>query len=156
MRIKKQPLQPLPRKIEFDGVHRNDSLLIGNFGDVEFVAKGSFELSGLIYCVRNAVTFFVKGDGHLTFHGTCRKLVVEYASGNCVLDFSKLETKEVCCVALKGNAEVIIGPTKVVSRANVHDEAVLRYTNNPVFTNHTVSGMARIEPVERMAVAKAG
>jgi len=153
MRIKQQPLPT--RKIQFEGVHKNDSLLIGNFGDVEFIAKGSFDLAGMIYCVRSSVTFRVVGDGCITFHGSCRRLVIDYVNGNCVLDFSKLECKEAVFITVKGKSEIILGPTKVVSRANIQDEAVLWYTNNPVFTNYSIAGAGRIEQLSRM-VANAG
>jgi len=153
MRDKQQPL-PV-RTIQFEGDHKNDSLLIGNFGDVEFVAKGSFDLGGMIYCVRGTVTFRVAGDGCITFHGSCRRLVIDYANGNCVLDFSKLECKEVVCTTVKGRAEIVLGPTKVITRANVQDEATLWYTNNPVFTNYSISGTARIQQLARIQ-AKAG
>jgi hypothetical protein len=45
------------RKIEFIGAHKDDSIVIGNYGDVQFVAKGNFDLSGLIYCGKNTVEF---------------------------------------------------------------------------------------------------
>ena len=46
---------PSSRNIEFIGEHKNDSIVIGNYGDARFTAKGNFTLSGIIFCRRSTV-----------------------------------------------------------------------------------------------------
>jgi hypothetical protein len=132
------------RKIEFDGDHKSDSLLIGNFGDVEFIAKGCFDLSGMIYS-KNTVEFTVIGNGNIRFHGFCKKLIIHLVKGDCILDFSALTSKEVCCISLRDKSRTMVGPTKIISRANVQDEAVLNYASKPLLQNYSIIGKARIE-----------
>ena len=139
-----------PRKIEFDGDHKNDSLLIGNFGDVEFTAKGIFNLSGMIFSKRT-VEFTVVGQGVIRFHGVCKKIVIHLVKGDCVLDFSQLTTKEVCCVSLRDNSRTMVGPTKLISRANLQDDAVLRYRGTPRLQSYSMSGSSRIELMEEVS-----
>lgn len=140
-------MQKQPRKIEYEGDHKIDSLLIGNFGDVEFIAKGNFELSGMIYS-KKSVAFNIIGNGLIKFHGVCSKLIIHLVKGNCTLDFSDLTSSEVCCVSLRDNSTTMIGPTKIISRANLQDEAVLKYKGTPRLQSYTLSGSSRIEALE--------
>ena len=135
------------RKIEYEGDHKNDSLLIGNFGDVEFTAKGNFELSGMIYS-KKTVAFNIVGNGLIKFHGVCAKIIIHIVKGNCVLDFSDLVSSEVCCVSLRDNSTTMIGPAKIITRANLQDEAVLKYKGTPRLQSYTLSGSSRIEAME--------
>jgi hypothetical protein len=134
------------RRIEFQGVHKNDSLLIGNHGDVEFIANGSFDLSGMIYS-RKTVEFTVIGSGLIRFTGFCKRIIIHLVKGDSILDLSELSSKEVCCFSLRDRCRIMIGPTKVISRANVQDEAVFNYASNPLLQSYSVVGKARIEPV---------
>ena len=135
------------RRIEYEGDHKIDSLLIGNFGDVEFTARGNFELSGMIYS-KKSVAFTIIGEGLIKFHGVCQKVIIHLVKGNCVLDFSELTSSEVCCVSLRDNSTTMLGPTKLITRANLQDGAVLKYKGTPRLQNYTLSGSSRIESVE--------
>jgi hypothetical protein len=135
------------RKIEYEGDHKIDSLLIGNFGDVEFTARGNFELSGMIYS-KKSVAFTIIGQGLIKFHGVCQKVIIHLVKGNCVLDFSELTSSEVCCVSLRDNSTTMLGPTKLITRANLQDGAVLKYKGTPRLQNYTLSGSSRIESAE--------
>src|SRR5687767_13304224 len=79
-------------KMEFDGDHKSNSLLIANFGDVEFFAKGVFDLSGMIFS-KKTVEVTVIGTGNIRFHGFCKKLIIHPVKGECMLDLSALTTK---------------------------------------------------------------
>ena len=146
MIMNKNLSRPHKSKMIFDGDHTSHSLLIGNFGDVEFLAKGSFDLSGMIYS-KNTIEFTVVGNGNIKFHGFCKKLVIHLVKGDCTLDFSKLSTKEVICVSLRDKSKTIIGPTKVITRANLQDEAVFQYQSKPQLQDYSVVGKARIESI---------
>ena len=135
------------RKIEYDGEHKDDSIMIGNFGDVDFVVKGDFELSGMIYS-KHTVTFTILGSGIIKFHGVCNKIIIHLVKGDCLLDLSQLESQEVVCFSLRDNSRTLIGTTKIISRANLQDEAVLRYMGSPRVHDYTVSGSSRIETIE--------
>lgn len=133
------------RKIEFIGAHKDDSIVIGNYGDVQFVAKGNFDLSGLIYCGKNTVEFNVEGDGTVSFKGVCKKLMIRGIRGNCTLDLSNLSSQVVWCESVKGNAIVTLGPTKLIELISLDNDAVVKYGGKPVLLNYTLKGNSRIE-----------
>jgi len=136
------------RKIEFDGEHHTDSLLIGNYGDVQFVARGSFNLSGMIYS-KKTVEFTVIGSGKIRFNGFCNKVIIHLVKGDCTLDLSSLTSKEVCCVSLRDTSQTLVGPTKIITRANVQDHAVFRYAAPSLLKDYSVAGHAKIEQLLR-------
>lgn len=128
-----------------------DDLLIGNFGDVEFVANGQFDLSGMIYCPKGEIEFDVEGTGALSFNGVCNKLVVRNASGNCKLDFSQLTCKEVRVLSMKGESHLILGAARLIREAVLSDEAVMQCSKKSIIINYSVSGRSQIERVSKMA-----
>jgi hypothetical protein len=132
------------KKIEYEGDNKADSLLIGNFGDVEFIAKGNFDLSGMIYS-KKTVEFTVIGSGNIRFNGFCKKVIIHLVKGNCTLDLSALTSREVSCISLRDNSKIMVGPTRVITRANVQDEAVFTYASRPLLKNYSIVGNGRIE-----------
>lgn len=137
------------RKISYRGEHKDESLLIGNYGDVHFVAEGKFQLSGLMYCPRYTVEFNVSGQGTISFRGACRRLVIKNISGDCLLDLSEVVCKEVHCKSAKGKSILLVGPTKLISLANLSEDAMLQYKGKPLITNCSLKESARIEPVSK-------
>ncbi|MFZ6008719.1 MAG: hypothetical protein ACOYXT_00105 [Bacteroidota bacterium] len=134
-----------PRKIEFIGDHKDDSIVIGNYGDVQFVAKGNFDLSGLIYCGKNTVEFNLFGDGTVAFNGICKKLMIRGIEGNCNLDLSNLTSEVVWCESVKGSAVITLGPTKVIELISLDNEAVVKYGGKPILLNYSLRGNSKIE-----------
>jgi hypothetical protein len=132
------------RRIEFQGDHKNDSLLIGNHGDVEFIASGNFNLSGMIYS-KKTVEFTLIGSGLVRFTGFCKRIIIHLVKGDSILDLSELSSKEVCCFSLRDRSRIMIGPTKVISKANIQDEAIFHYASKPLFKSYSLVGRARIE-----------
>jgi hypothetical protein len=133
-------------KMAFEGDHKSNSLMIGNFGDVEFLAKGVFDLSGMIFS-KKTVEFTVIGTGNIKFHGFCKKLIIHLVKGECILDLSALSSKEVICFSLRDKTKTMLGPTKIITRANVQDEAVLKYANNALLQDYSIVGKAKIEAI---------
>jgi hypothetical protein len=136
---------PTFRKIEFIGDYKDDSIVIGNYGDARFVAKGNFELSGLIYCGKNTVEFNIEGDGIISFKGICRKLLIRGIHGNCTLDLSMVTSQMIWCEAVKGSPVITFGPTKVIELISLDNDAIVRYEGKPVLLNYTLRGNSKIE-----------
>jgi hypothetical protein len=134
-----------PRKIEFIGEHKNDSIVIGNYGDATFIAKGNFDLSGLIYCGKNTVEFNIEGEGTITFTGVCKKLLIRGMKGNCSLDLSDLTSELVWCESVKGKSVITLGPTKIIELLSLDEDALVRYEGKPVVLNYSLRGNSRIE-----------
>jgi hypothetical protein len=132
------------KKIEYDGHNKVESLLIGNFVDALFVAKGTFDISGMIYS-KKTVEFTVIGNGTVRFSGFCKKVIIHLVKGECILDLSAMTSKEVCCFSVRDRSKILLGPTKVITRANVQDDAVFKYASKPVLKSYSIIGNARIE-----------
>jgi hypothetical protein len=133
------------RKIEFIGEHKDDSIVIGNYGDAKFVAQGTFDLSGLIYCSKNTVEISLEGDGIVSFKGICKKLIIRGVRGNCTLDLSGMTTQRIWCESVKNNAVITLGTTKIIELISLDDEAVVKYGGKPVLLNYSLRGNSRIE-----------
>jgi hypothetical protein len=133
------------RRIEFIGEHSDDSIVIGNYGDVKFIAKGNFNLSGLIYCGKNTVEINMDGDGIVSFKGVCRKLLIRGIQGNCTLDLSNVTSQVIWCESVKGNSVITLGPTKVIELISLDNEAVVKYGGKPVLLNYSLRGNSKIE-----------
>jgi hypothetical protein len=133
------------RKIEFIGNHKDDSIVIGNYGDVKFIARGNFDLSGLIYCMKNTVEISVEGDGIISFKGVCKKLMIRGIYGNCTLDLSQVTSKRIWCESVRGNAIVNLGPTKIIELISLGDEAIVRYEGRPALLNYSLKDRSKIE-----------
>lgn len=132
------------RNIEFVGDHKNDSIVIGNYGDAKITAIGNFSLSGLIYCGKNTVEFNISGEGAVSFTGVCKKLMIRGMDGNCTLDLSRLSSDVVWCESVKGNSIIILGPTRLIELINLDDEAVVKYEGKPLLLNYSLRGNSKI------------
>jgi hypothetical protein len=133
------------RKIEFIGEHKDDSIVIGNYGDAKFVAQGTFDLSGLIYCSKNTVEISLEGDGIVSFKGICKKLIIRGIRGNCTLDLSGMNTQRIWCESVKNNAVITLGTTKIIELISLDDEAVVKFGGKPILLNYSLRGNSRIE-----------
>ena len=137
------------RKIRYIGEHKDETILISNDGDVSFLAEGKFVLSGLMYCPRYSVEFNVSGQGTISLRGVCKKLFIKNITGDCLLDLSEVVCKEVYCNSAKGKSIIRIGSTKLISQANLEDEAILQYKGKPLVTNCTLKQSARMESLSK-------
>jgi len=139
-----------PRRIEFIGNHKNDSIVIGNYGDVRFIAQGNFDLSGLIYCGKSTVELNVSGDGMVSFSGICKKLMIRGVDGNCRLDLTNLSSQSVWCESIKGSTVIDLGRTKLIELISLDNEAIVRYPGKPLLLNYSLKGNSKIEALETL------
>lgn len=137
-----------PRRIEFIGTHKNDSIVIGNYGDVRLIAQGTFDLSGLIYCGKNTVEINLAGDGTVSFSGVCKKLMIRGIEGNCLLNLTNLSSDTVWCESIKGTSIINLGPTRLIELISLDNEAVVRYPGKALLLNYSLRGNSKIESLE--------
>jgi hypothetical protein len=133
------------RRIEFIGSYKDDSIVIGNYGDARFIAQGNFELSGLIFCSKNTVEINLDGEGAVAFRGVCKRLIVRNVRGNCTLDLTGMTTERVWCESIKDSAVITLGTTRIIELISLDDEAVVKYGGRPVLLNYSLRGNSRIE-----------
>ncbi len=137
---------PTPvRNIEFIGNHTDDSIVIGNYGDVRFLAKGTFNLSGLVYCAKNTVEISLEGEGQVTFRGVCKRLLIRGVRGNCALDLRGVTAQKVWCESIKDQSRITLGPTKIIELISLDHDAVVKYDGRPIVLNYSLRGNSRIE-----------
>jgi hypothetical protein len=140
------------QRFSFSGKTKEDSLVVGSHGDAIITVDGEFELSGIIYCPKYTVTLSIKGEGKIAFRGKCSKIVIRKMDGNCTLDLTDLTCKELRCESVGGQSTVIAGKTRVITQANLSDDAVLHVSERPLITNSSMTGTSRI--VYRNAVIR--
>jgi hypothetical protein len=128
----------------FRGEIKDDSILIGSHGDASIAIDGTFELSGIIYCPKYTVTLTIDGTGNIAFRGICNRLVIKKMSGNATLDLGDMTCKELRCESVRKKSKIFAGKTRIVTKANLSDEAVLHLTDKPLITSAVVSGSSRI------------
>lgn len=128
----------------FKGDTRDDALLIGSHGDASILIRGNFELSGIVYCPKYTLTLTIDGTGTVAFRGICNRVVIKRMSGSAIFDLRDLTCKELRCESVKKNSKVLAGKTRVVSKANLFDDAILQLTDKPLITSASLSGKARI------------
>lgn len=136
---------PPSRHLEFIGDHKDDSIVIGNYGDVRLIAKGNFDLSGLIYCGKNTVEITLDGEGTVIFKGVCKRLLIRNLRGSCNLDLSNVSSQVVWCESVKDNAVVTLGPTRLIELISLDNEAVVKIGGRPLVMNYSLRGNSRIE-----------
>jgi hypothetical protein len=135
---------PKKQRINFTGNTKEDSLVVGSHGDAVITVDGNFELSGIIYCPKFSVTLAIKGDGKICFRGKCNRVIIKKMDGNCTLDLSDLTCKELRCESIRGQATVITGKTRVITQANLSDEAELHIPERRLVTNSYTTGSSKI------------
>ena len=132
------------RNFEFIGDYKDDSIVIGNYGDAKFIAKGNFDLSGLVFCSKNTVEISLEGEGKVSLRGVCKKLVIRGIRGNTTLDLSQLSSKLIWCESIKDQAVIKLGPTKVIELISLDNNASVHYDGKAVLMNYVLRGNSRI------------
>jgi hypothetical protein len=122
------------KKIEYIGTFEDHSILIGSHGDTKFKARGSFNLSGIVYSPKYSVTLSIEGTGKIRFRGICHALIIKKLSGDCELDVSQLACKDLRIISMKKNSKVIAGKVRTV-QAMIFDDATISFTEKPLISN---------------------
>ena len=128
----------------FTGDVRDDSILIGSHGDAKVKINGSFELSGIVYCPKYTLTLSIEGTGSIALRGICDRIIIKKMSGDCTLDLRDLTCKELRCEAVRKKSRILAGKTRVVTKANLFDEAVLQISERSLITSFVTSGASQI------------
>ena len=137
--------QQVERNIQFLGDQKNDSILIGNYGDAKITAIGNFNLSGLIFCRKSTVEFNMAGEGIARFKGICKQLIIKRMEGNCTLDLSELSCQMVRCELVKGKSVVILSRIRSIELISVDEDVIIRYEGGPLIINHSANSIPAIE-----------
>ena len=132
------------QRFVYKGSTSDDSLLIGSHGDAVLMVEGVFDLSGIIYCPKYTITITIKGNGKIALRGKCHTIIIKRMNGNCTLDLSEVTCRELRCECVGGQATVITGKTRLISQANLTDEAELHVATRPLITSSFISGSSRI------------
>lgn len=139
-------------RLVFSGNVNQDDLLIGSHGNTEIKVKGTFMLSGIIYCPKYSVTLDIKGAGRISFRGKCDRIIIRKISGDCTLDLTDVTCKELKCESLQGKSVVIAGNTRAITPAILSDEATLHVREGQLIFNPVVSEGARIMTINNAGV----
>ena len=140
------------QNFSFKGDIKDDSILIGSHGDAKVVIEGSFELSGIVYCPKYTLTLLIEGNGAIALRGICNRVVIKKMSGECVLDLRDLTCKELRCESIRKKSKILAGKTRVVTRANLFDEAILQLSERPLITSFATSGDSQIVHTDSAAI----
>jgi hypothetical protein len=132
------------QKHSFIGNCINHSLVIGNHGDAKVVAKGHFNVSGILFMLEGKASIHASGTGQITLSGKCKHLVIVQAEGNCLLDFQELKCDMVTCKSLKGDVTVLIGDAKRINVVQMEGDSTLKVNSHPLITTHSLEENARI------------
>jgi hypothetical protein len=132
------------QNFSFKGEIKDDSILIGSHGDARLAIEGTFDLSGIVYCPKYSVELTIKGTGSIAFRGICDRIVIKKMSGDCTLDLRDLTCKELRCESIRKKSKILAGKTRVVTRANLFDEAILHLVDRPLITSVVTSGNSQI------------
>jgi hypothetical protein len=134
-----------PKKQKFSFIDlKDDSVLIGSHGDAMVQIAGTVDISGIVYCPKYTITIQIKGDGKVTFRGICNRIIVKKMQGNCTLDLRDVTCKELRFESVQDQSMIITGKTRVISRANLTDEAILQIAEKSLITSSLVSGSSKI------------
>ena len=128
----------------FTGNVHQDDLLIGSHGDTDIKVKGTFQLSGIIYCPRYTITLEINGDGRISFRGKCHRIIIKKMQGNCTLDLGEVTYKELQCECLQGKSVVKAGNARAITPAKLADDATLHVHARQLLFNPVTLGNSRI------------
>jgi hypothetical protein len=135
---------PKKQQFSFKGEIKDDSILIGNYGDANLVIDGIFDLSGIIYCPKFTVTVSIEGNGVIALRGIAHRIFVKKMSGDCTLDLRDMTCKEFRCESARKKSKIFAGKTRVVTKVSLFDDSILYLSEKPLVTSAVTFGNSQI------------
>jgi hypothetical protein len=142
---------PIARNLKFIGYNKSDSIVLGNCGNASLVARGTFQLSGVVFCRQNNFEIDIDGKGSISFKGRCRNLIISSISGECTLDLTDVACRSVTCLSASGKSTILLGRTQIIKQMVIGNDTIVRYKGKPKLVEHLITGNARFEGINEAA-----
>jgi hypothetical protein len=142
---------PITRNLKFIGYNKSDSIVLGNCGNATLIARGTFQLSGIVFGRQSTFDIDIDGKGSVSFKGRCKNLIISSISGECTLDLSDVACRSVTCLSASGKSTIILGRTKVIKQLIIGNDTIVRYKGKPKLVDHLITENARFEEITAAA-----
>jgi hypothetical protein len=138
---------PITRNLKFIGYNKSDSIVVSNCGNATLIARGTFQLSGIIFSRQSTFEIDIDGKGAISFKGRCKNIIINNIIGECILDLSDVACRSVTCLSASGKSTIILGRTKVIKQLVIGNDTIVRYKGKPKLVNHLITENARFEEI---------
>ena len=138
---------PISRNLKFIGYNKNDSIVLGNYGDASVIARGTFQLSGIVLCRKSTFEIDIDGKGMVSFKGRCKNLVIRNISGDCTVNLSDLACRSVKCLSASGKSTILLGRTRVIEQLVISNDTIVLYKGKPRLENYSITENAKFEGI---------
>jgi hypothetical protein len=142
---------PIARNLKFIGYNKSDSIVIGNCGNATLIARGTFQLSGIVFCRQNNFEIDIDGKGSISFAGRCKNLIINSISGECTLNLTDVACRSVTILSASGKSTILLGRTQIIKQLVIGNDAVVRYKGKPKLVEHLITENARFEGITEAA-----
>lgn len=133
----------MPRKLIFNGLAIEEkNLVIGNHDHVQLVVKGNFVIDGLVYCPRYSLELVLQGDGTVTLHGICRRIILKKVSGNCLINLEEALVRELSCEDVGANSVLRMQSPRLILERNIHASADVFFGGRRKSIRHGIDSAA--------------
>ncbi|HJW31501.1 MAG TPA: hypothetical protein VJ508_19865, partial [Saprospiraceae bacterium] len=136
---------PVVRNLKFIGYNKTDSIVLGNYGDASVIARGTFQLSGIVLCRKSTFELDIDGKGVVSFKGRCKSLVIRNISGDCTINLSDLACRSITCLSASGKSTILLGRTRVIKELVIGNDTIVLYKGKPRLEKYTITDNARFE-----------
>jgi hypothetical protein len=141
----------IAKNLKFIGYNKSDSIVLGNCGNATLIARGTFQLSGIVFCKQNTFEIDIDGKGSVSFKGRCRNLVINSICGECTLDLSDLACRSLTCLSATGKSTILLGRTQIIKQLVIGNNTIVRYKGKPKLVEYLITENARFEGITEAA-----
>jgi len=142
---------PITRNLKFIGYNKSDSIVLGNCGNATLTARGTFQLSGIIFGRQSTFEIDIDGKGSISFKGRCKNIIINSIGGECTLDLSDVACRSITCLSASGKSTILLGRTKVIKQLVIGNDTIVRYKGKPKLVEHSITENARFEEITAAA-----